>query len=192
MHDPMTLAFSIRNPFVSQAPLLRGGKPYHPPLIDIWHVDPEKGGSDDSCDWSGRHRPLNPREKALAAAWYELDHVLGNEPFYPHPRLYGHDPHGEGNRSPKRDMELAFYAWRRRGAIRWHPRWHIHHWKITIIPLQHFKRWMWSRCETCGGPFRWGEAPVGRGWGGGRLRWFKGDDAVRHMACAGALPSKEG
>lgn len=41
MHDPMTLAFSIKWPFGRKTT-----------LVDIWHVDPEKGGSDDSCGWS--------------------------------------------------------------------------------------------------------------------------------------------
>lgn len=40
MHDPMTLAFQVRNPF----------KRYST-LVEIWHVDPEKDGSDDSCGW---------------------------------------------------------------------------------------------------------------------------------------------
>lgn len=185
MHDPMTLAFAIRNPFISRPPLVAGGKPYHAPLIDIWHVDPEKGGSDDSCDWSGRRRPLNEREQALANAYNELSHVLGNAPFYPDARLYGHDPHGDDNHSPKREMDRAFYAWRRNSGFRWHPRWHVHHWRIKVIPLLHFKRWAFSRCRACGGRFAWGESPISDSWGGPGPKWFRNIERVRHMGCSG-------
>lgn len=50
MHDPMTVAFDIKNPFV------RGD--YKPSLITVWHVDPERDGSDDSCDWFGGKRGM--------------------------------------------------------------------------------------------------------------------------------------
>lgn len=48
MHDPMTLAFSIKSP------IERNG--YRESLVDIWHVDPEKDGTDDSCGWFMRAR----------------------------------------------------------------------------------------------------------------------------------------
>lgn len=44
MHDPMTVAFEIKLPFRSE-------KNKYKSLITIWHVDPEKDGSDDSCGW---------------------------------------------------------------------------------------------------------------------------------------------
>jgi hypothetical protein len=52
MHDPMTVAFEIKNPF-SKAK-------YPDTLITIWHVDPEKDGTDDSCGWFIRSRHLDP------------------------------------------------------------------------------------------------------------------------------------
>ncbi len=48
MHDPMTVAFTIKSPF-------KRGE-YRPDLITIWHVDPEKDGTDDSCGWFKRAR----------------------------------------------------------------------------------------------------------------------------------------
>jgi hypothetical protein len=45
MHDPKSVAFEISNPFVRK----RYG--YRPSLITIWHCDPEKDGTDDSCGW---------------------------------------------------------------------------------------------------------------------------------------------
>jgi len=49
MHDPMTLAFGIKWPFE----------------IDIWHVDPETDGTDDSCGWFKPKLTPEQREKLL-------------------------------------------------------------------------------------------------------------------------------
>lgn len=46
-----------------------------------------------------------------------------------------------------------------------HPRWHIHHWRFQIHPLQKLKRWTFTRCRECGGRFGWNESPIGT-WGG--------------------------
>lgn len=50
MHDPLTQAFVI--PWRYRWSSL-GNKPwrYWEPLITIWHKDPERRGSDDSCGW---------------------------------------------------------------------------------------------------------------------------------------------
>jgi hypothetical protein len=45
MHDPCTVAHEIK------APWKRSGG-YRPPLVTIWHVDPQSDGSDDSCGYS--------------------------------------------------------------------------------------------------------------------------------------------
>jgi hypothetical protein len=54
MHDPMTVAFEIKRPWPQGTSITMRGKPwrYWPAWITIWHVDPERDGSDDSCGWS--------------------------------------------------------------------------------------------------------------------------------------------
>jgi len=32
----------------------------------------------------------------------------------------------------------------------YHPRWHIHHWKIQFHPVQRLKRRYWDKCSICG------------------------------------------
>lgn len=49
MHDPCTVAFEIKSPFKDK-------NNYRPSIITIWHVDPEKDGTDDSCGWFLRNR----------------------------------------------------------------------------------------------------------------------------------------
>lgn len=61
MHDPMTQAFCIRYPWFRRVSW--GNGRYHEEFITIWHVDPEKRGDADSCDWHGRHS-LTEAERA--------------------------------------------------------------------------------------------------------------------------------
>lgn len=51
MHDPMTVAFEIKRPW-RQPPSEFFPKGHRPTWITIWHVDPERDGSDDSCGYS--------------------------------------------------------------------------------------------------------------------------------------------
>lgn len=53
MHDPMTVAFEIKYPWKNGRLTDLFPKGYRDPFITIWHVDPEKDGSDDSC-WRGK------------------------------------------------------------------------------------------------------------------------------------------
>lgn len=69
MHDPMTVAFDIKSPWK------RGG--YRPTLVTIWHVDPEKGGSDDSCGFSFPRLTKAQRSRIRDFAWWE-----GHDPYF--------------------------------------------------------------------------------------------------------------
>lgn len=51
MHDPMTVAFTIKFPWYHTRQMGKSTYRYWEDFITIWHVDPEKGGSDDSCGW---------------------------------------------------------------------------------------------------------------------------------------------
>lgn len=51
MHDPYSLAHEIKYPWKDKSG-------YRAPILSIWHVDPEKDGSDDSCDWFGGRKGI--------------------------------------------------------------------------------------------------------------------------------------
>lgn len=72
MHDPMTVAFQIRSIFSRP---LDPSRPhlgrYRNSLVTIWHVDPEKNGSDDSCGWSFPRLTKKQREQMKALAFHE-------------------------------------------------------------------------------------------------------------------------
>lgn len=65
-----------------------------------------------------------------------------------------------------------------------HPRWHVWHWSIQIHPWQHFRRWMFSRCAHCGGPFKYGESPVSFSWDHPPTPWFGSEAGIYHSDCS--------
>lgn len=172
MFDPSTLAFTVKNP-LSWYVSAFDGKKYYNDLLRIWHVDPCTDGSDNSCDWHGHKRKLNKQEKALLSAIYNMETILDNRPFYPL-----HEAHLRF-----KDVHAAKWEWLKRSGLRLHPRWHVWHWRITIVPLQNFKRWAFTRCTKCGGRFKYGESGVGT-WDGDGPMWFK-SEYLSHMSCDG-------
>lgn len=53
MHDPQTVAHEL---YLGKKKKKNGH--YRTPFLTIWHVDPEKDGTDDSCGWFIRDRHL--------------------------------------------------------------------------------------------------------------------------------------
>jgi hypothetical protein len=56
MHDSQTQAFVIPFPWFTRHRLKTFSYRYWHPFITVWHVDPEKDGTDDSCGWFMRSR----------------------------------------------------------------------------------------------------------------------------------------
>lgn len=160
MHDPLIEAFRI--PWLG---------------LTIWHVDPEKRGDDDSCDWHGHHRPLNAREKALAEAVENMECTLDNRPHFS----------DDGNHSREhrdyQELKVAVREWRRRSKWRLPVRWHVWHWKLQFDWLLNFKRWAFSRCHWCGKGFSWGYCPIGYNWNGTGPLWFRSETHTAHREC---------
>ena len=188
MHDPMAVAFEIKYPWrekVSPAMARIYPNGYRDTFITIWHRDPEKGGSDDSCDWFGKRRPLNAKERALYEAIDNLRHRLGNAPYYPDgPGLYGADylsveQDENSDIGLVGELDRALYRWRQRSKWRLPVRWHFWHWSFQVHPLGAFKRWAFTRCAVCGGRFKWNETGLGT-WGGEGPNWFSSENLI-HM-----------
>jgi hypothetical protein len=178
MRDPLTVAWEVKG-----LPRKSGlGGTWRPPVVTVWHRDPEKDGTDDSCDWWGRYRPLSPKEKAIVDATWKLERVLCNRPFY---------PDHEGYHRFK-ELQDAIREWRKRPRWRLHPRWHFWHWRIQVVPLQDLKRWAFSRCCVCGGRFKYGESPLSHSWSGTGPRWFRGEAKVLHGRCDNATKEPNG
>ncbi len=169
MHDPLTMAFEIKRPWPTKGETLSGYR-YYPTLFRVWHKDPCKDGSDDSCDWFG-HKKNTPKIKALGEAIWSLETILDNKPFWPdHPAHLRFQP-----------IKDAHYALRTKSKFRWHPRWHFWHWRIQVPLWQTFYRWAFERCCICKKGFAWDESVMGN-WDG---------DAIWHDGCNEATYKKD-
>lgn len=90
MHDPMTVAHTIKYPWRCYPKHLRKTefeKSYRESFITIWHVDPEKDGSDDSCGWFQRARHGNPEtlekiRKRFADDWDTMFSSDSSTPYF--------------------------------------------------------------------------------------------------------------
>jgi hypothetical protein len=255
MHDPMTVAHEIKYPWREYGraeiearaqsrqvpvdhPSLDFERTYRAPFITIWHNDPERDGSDDSCGWFMRARhcdqaTLKRIEKRFAFEWatgvphgwfnddespnftaqgivLDMFTIAANEAFghwsrkanaYLREHLHQilrfaenpcdslwtfvHQPYGRDGKREERIREAAacVYSYIMRDSRPWyrHPKWHIRHWSIQCHPLQDLKRWLFSRCITCGRGFKYGESPCA-GWNSDGPRWFRSEQ-VWHSGC---------
>jgi hypothetical protein len=95
--------------------------------------------------------------------------------------------------SEQRHWPLMITVWHREpgghdsGTIcKWggHWRWHVHHYRLQIHPLQHLRRWTLTRCAWCGGRSR-KDDPInfGSSWDGPRSHWWQGEPDLRHHDC---------
>lgn len=257
MHDPSTVAFEILYPWKTRQMMKDGSikkSEYRDSFITIWHEDPEKDGTDDSCGWFLKERHLDkevlkkivsdfefdwdrtfcpsesdkkdgyvyedgekPDHKIYSCGWFHPNgdphlsvigitvnmfwraayNCLGSKKAkkYMNKHLWEIIHFAENNvdslydgitrkfekgckeeyTKRERDERLhrmasCIYAYIMRDVRPWykHPRWHIHHWKIQIHPLQKITQYLFDRCCYCGGRFKWGEARYGF-WSGNKV-----------------------
>ncbi len=72
-------------------------------------------------------------------------------------------------------------------------RFHIHHWRLQIRPLQKLRRRLLTRCAWCNGRHRPGDpVDVGHSWAGRRGRWWRGELGLYHQDCSAVAGSRAG
>lgn len=183
MHDPSTVAFEIKYPWYK-----KDHKPgessffpkgYRDTFITIWHVDPETDATDDSCGW--HEPPLTNKELALAER-------LVKDP---------HDNVQSFFKSSDTPDDMVWYVSRlfrclRREQRKWYqyPKWHFWHWQIQCHPLQALKRFLFSRCSTCGKRFPWGYTVCTNTWFNTGPMWFRSEKDVHHQDCMNVKPKE--
>jgi hypothetical protein len=113
MHDPKTVAFEIKNPFV----WVKKGH-YRPSLITIWHVDPEnfkfpdgtqkQGGSrDDSCGWSRPMYHISEWEAIKKLAKNQYSQIFERQVAESEGKDYAYVCN-----QPETTYELIYWIWR--------------------------------------------------------------------------------
>lgn len=156
MHDPMVVAFEIRRPW----PARSGG-----------NVKPGAPRWEARYPWATWWRPW--------AGWRSFWTIAGRRFYWPplvtvwHVEPGGHDALERCGRGEDG---------RRTRNRRW--RWHVHHWRIQIRPVQRLKRWLFERCELCGHRYPYGYAPVAHQWDQPGGRWFRVQRRAYHHECS--------
>lgn len=63
-------------------------------------------------------------------------------------------------------------------------RFHVHHWRLQVHPLQHWRRRLLTRCAWCHGRDRKGDPVcVSHAWDGPRGHWWQGERGLFHSDC---------
>lgn len=85
MHDPSTVAFTIRYPWAKSVSIFKDSSKhrYREAIITIWHEDPMDftgkvgGRSDDSCGWHTPHMRKDELERWKRHAEYQYGEIFG-------------------------------------------------------------------------------------------------------------------
>lgn len=181
MHDPMVVAFTIRRPW-PQRSTLHDAKPCQP----RWSIRHHHTCGDHCAD-QAKHRTSNPfpwwRARSYSVFWT----IAGRGWYFPdlitiwHVEPGGHDsgevcPHYQRTRQPDGTYRSrVLHGWR----------WHVHHWRVQVGPLQHLRRRLLTRCTWCQGRSRKRDAVnVSNGGGRERTPWWRGERGLFHMDCS--------
>lgn len=157
MHDPMTVAHTIRRPWprrprkVTTGPRWRirfhhrpwwnpsdyyvfwriAGREIHwPPLITIWHNEPDGRDSGEVCKHVIKHQDADGK-------WHMT----------------------------------ILKGWK----------WHVHHWRVQFHPFQTWRRKYLTRCEECG---RKGSPNISHQWDSEQGPWWRGERGLYHDECS--------
>lgn len=159
MHDPMVVAFEIRRPWPRRE-------------VAVFEAERRRRG----VRWQITFRSPFWMVAGRGFYWPGLVTVWHVEP--------GGADSGDVCRHYRREQRPDG-KWKTTVLNGW--RFHIHHWRIQIAPLQMLRRRLLTRCEWCGGPSRSGNAVnVSASWDRERGRWWRGERGLYHVACQSA------
>lgn len=166
MHDPLVVAFELRRPWPQRSSL------------------PETEG-DKSVRWRVRRHNELPwwKPSSYSTHW----RMAGRDYYWPslitvwHREPGGRDS-GEVCKHYRRWQDEAG-EWQWKILHGW--RWHAHHWKVQIHPLQAWRRRLLTRCEWCKGRHRHGDpVNMSHSWDSPRGRWWQGEPGLYHRDCS--------
>jgi hypothetical protein len=188
MHDPLVVAFEIHRPWPRREHSHDSIRPHRPDhVFPRWrfklHHDCLTCDEQERAEHAGKRffpwwRP---------SSWTPFWTVAGRGLYWPslvtvwHREPGGHDS-GEVCRHYVRWLD-ADGRWQMKVLHGW--RFHVHHWKVQVHPLQALRRWALTRCAWCGGKSRRGDyVNVSHQWDGPTGRWWQGAPGLFHHDCS--------
>lgn len=176
MHDPLTVAFEIRRPWPKSSTLPAAGDRSVHWRIRLHHTC-GTWCADDPPHRNGAFPWWKP--SSYSAFW----RLGGREYYWPplitvwHSEPGGHDALSVCSERVQRPNG----KWKRTRGWRWH----VHHWKIQIPPLQQLRRRFLTRCAWCGGRDRKGDRiNISHQWHRPRGHWWQGEQGLFHRDCS--------
>lgn len=176
MHDPLTVAFTIRSPWPQHSALPAAGHRSIRWRIRLHH---------DCGTWCAD----DPQHPEGAFPWWQLSsysafwRLNGKDYYFPSLITVWHrEPGGRdslstcGKRVQRRDGTWGFTrGWR----------WHVHHWRLQCPPLQRLRRRLLTRCAWCHSRHRPGDAVnISHSWDGPSGHWWQGEPGLFHRDCS--------
>lgn len=176
MHDPDTVAFDIRRPWPKRSRDY-DAKPDQPRWRFKLHHN-HRADCPATCPGLPWWRP---------SSWTSGWTVAGRGLYWPSLITVWHrEPSG----ADSGDVCKHYIRWRDDSG-KWQTtilhgwRWHIHHWRLQIHPLQQLRRWALTRCSWCGGRSRTGDyVNTSHQWDGPRGPWWRGEPGLFHRDCS--------
>lgn len=137
--------------------------------------------------WPKRHRRLTddgPRWRIGRSAFWT---IAGRTFYWPCMITVWHrEPRGQDSGTVCKQASRYQDA-DGRWQWRFHPWWrfHVHHWKIQVGPLQELRRRLLTRCAWCGqGHRRRDPVNIRSNWDGRRAPWWRGERGLYHSDCS--------
>jgi len=82
-------------------------------------------------------------------------------------------------------------SWKGRPVSAW--KWHVHHYRIQVPPLQGLRRSLLTRCAWCGGrSVKGNPVNVSHQWDGPRGHWWRGEPGLYHCDCSSVARARIG
>jgi hypothetical protein len=173
VHDPDVVVWEIRRPWPSRSTLPAA-------YGDVrWRFRLHHDHHEDCHCPSEAHNPFPWYAPHSYSAFWRM---AGRDYYWPPiVTMWHREPHG-------RDA-LSECQRRYRGKDgRWHLskgwKWHVHHYRVQIPPLQHLRRRLLTRCAWCGGRDAKGNSVNhSLSWDGPRGHWWHGEPGLYHGGC---------
>jgi hypothetical protein len=181
VHDPMVVAFEIRRPWPRRSKI-HDAKPGRRRWVIRYHHDCTRYG----CEEKHAGQRFFPwwRPSSYSSTWV----LAGKGWYWPALITVWHvEPGGRDSGEVCRHHvceQQPDGTYKTRAVNGW--RWHVHHWRIKVSPLQELRRALLTRCEWCGGPSRKNDrVNVSHQWHGeNRGPWWRGARGLYHHDCS--------